>query len=111
LLEPYRLAIPTGIGYVDINTGSTSTVLVNGVPGRRIVVLSVSLVASNIVIATFQTSTGAIALGGPYYCAQYGGIVLNHNMGGWFETAFGDSLLLALGAGVAVGGSLSYALA
>jgi hypothetical protein len=37
-----------------------------------------------------------------------GGIVLPFNAGGWFQTAVGDSLLINLSAGVAVGGSLSY---
>lgn len=109
--EPFRLEIPIGVSYVDINASSASQTLVNGVSGKRIVVLSVSLVANNIGTATFQTSTGAIAQAGPYYCAQYGGIVLPFNPGGWFQTAVGDGLLLALGSGISAGGSLSYTLA
>lgn len=102
--------IPIGVLYADISTSATSTTLVNSVSGKRIVVLSVSLVCSNAVNATFQSATGPVAIGGPYYCAQNGGIVLPHNEGGWFQTAKGDALLLALSAGLSVGGSISYTL-
>jgi hypothetical protein len=109
--EFYRLEIPLGVSYVDINAVSASQTLVNGTAGKRIVVLSVSLVANNVGTATFQTSTGSIGIAGPYYCAQYGGIVLPFNAGGWFETAIGDSLALALGSGINAGGCLSYTYA
>ena len=101
---------PRGVYYTDISTGSTSTTLVNSVTGKSIVVLSVSLVCNSVVSATFQSSTGPTAIGGPYYCAANGGIVLPHNIGGWFKTAAGDSLKLALSGSVNVGGSLSYTL-
>ena len=101
---------PTGVLYADISTSSLSTTLVASVAGKSIIVLSVSLVCNAAVNATFQSATGPVAIGGPYYCATNGGIVLPHNVGGWFATAKGSALLLALSAGNLVGGSLSYTL-
>ena len=109
MADIYRTEVPGGVLYTTIETSASST-LVTGVPGKRIVVLSVSLVASNITSAKFQTSTGSIDITGPYYCAQYGGIVLPFNAGGWFDTSVGDSLLINLSPGTPVGGSLSYIL-
>jgi hypothetical protein len=109
LPEIYRPEIPSGILYAPIETASSST-LVLGVAGKRIVVLSLWAVASNIVQMKFQTSTGAVDLTGPAYDAQFGGIVLGFNAGGWFQTAVGDSLLINLSSGIPVGGSLSYIL-
>lgn len=109
MADIYRTETPTGILYADINL-STSGTLVTGVSGKKIVVLSVSLVAESAVNATFQTSTGSTDIGGPYYCAANGGIVLPFNAGGWFQTNVGDSLLLNLSGSVSVGGSISYVL-
>jgi hypothetical protein len=109
LPEFTRTETPLGVLYAPIETSSSGT-LVLGVPGRSIVVVSLWLVASNNVNVKFQTSTGPVDLTGPAYCIQNGGIVLGQNAGGWFETLPGDSLLINLNIGVAVGGSLSYIL-
>lgn len=105
-----RTEVPGGILYAPVSTASSSTTLVVGTPGRKIVVLSVWLVASNQVNAKFQSSTGPADLTGFADCAQFGGFVLGFNSGGWFETALGDSLVLNLSSGTPVGGSLSYIL-
>ncbi len=104
-----NIEIPGGITYIPIEV-STSGTLVFGVPGKRIVVLSLWLVASANVNAKWQTSTGSVDISGPAYCVANGGIVLPFNPGGWFQTAIGDSLLINLSAGVPVGGSLSYSV-
>lgn len=109
MAEIYRTEVPGGVLYAPISRASSGT-LVTGVATRKIVVLSVSLVASLGVNAKFQSSTGPIDLAGFYYCAANGGIVLPFNSGGWFETAPGDSLLLDLSGAIPVGGSLSYIL-
>lgn len=109
MADIYRLEIPDGVLFAPIEIGASGT-LVFGVPGKRIVVLSAWLVASNQVNVKFQTSTGSVDLTGPADCAQYGGFVLNFNAGGWFQTQPGDSLLINLSSNVPVGGSLSYAL-
>lgn len=106
----YRAETPTGILYVPIETSLSSTTLVVGVAGKRIVVVSAWLVASAVTQSKFQTATGPTDISGPAYDAQYGGIVLPFNAGGWFQTFVGDSLLLNLSPAVAVGGSLSYIL-
>ena len=109
MADIYRLEIPSGILYEPVELSASGT-LVFGVPGRKIVVLSVWLVASTTNNVKFQTSTGPTDLSGPSYCAQNGGIVLPFNAGGWFETAIGDSLLINLSASNGIGGSISYAL-
>jgi hypothetical protein len=109
LADIYRLEIPSGVLYTPIEVNASGT-LVIGVAGKRIVVLSAWLVALTATNVKFQTSTGAIDISGPAYCAANGGVVLGFNAGGWFQTAIGDSLLINLSAGVAVGGSLSYSL-
>jgi len=109
LADIYRLEIPDGVIFLPIAQNATGTLLF-GIAGKRIVVLSTWLIAANQVAAKFQTSTGPTDLSGPANCAQFGGFVLNFNAGGWFQTLPGDSLILNLNAGVAVGGSLSYAL-
>lgn len=109
MAEISRTETPSGILFVPIEQSATGT-LVFGIPGKQIVVLSAWLVASANVNAKFQTSTGPVDITGPAYCVQNGGIVLGFNGGGWFATAVGDSLILNLSAGVAVGGSLSYIL-
>jgi hypothetical protein len=109
LANLYKPEIPGGVLYAPIEISATGT-LVFGVAGKSIVVLSAWMVASNQVNAKFQTSTGPVDLTGPADCAQYGGFVLNFNASGWFATAVGDSLILNLSSGIAVGGSLSYVL-
>lgn len=109
MADIYRLEIPSGVLFEPIEQSATAT-LVFGVAGRKIVVLSAWMVASAQVNVKFQSSTGLVDLTGYADCAQFGGFVLNFNAGGWFETAVGDSLILNLASGVAVGGSLSYAL-
>ena len=109
MADIYRPEIPSGIRYVPIEISATTTIIF-GVTGKSIVVLSAWLVGNAAVNAKFQTSAGPVNITGPAYCAQNGGIVLPFNAGGWFATAPGDSLILNLSSGVAVGGSLSYVL-
>lgn len=109
MADIYRTEVPGGILYTPIEIAASGT-LVFGVAGKRIVVLSAWLITSAQVNVKFQTSTGPVDLCGPADCAQFGGFVLPFNAGGWFATALGDSLLINLSSGIAVGGSLSYVL-
>lgn len=109
MADIYRTEVPGGVLFAPIEQAASAT-LVFGVPGRKIVVLSAWMVASAQVNVKFQTSTGPVDLTGYADCAQFGGFVLNFNAGGWFETNLGDSLILNLASGVAVGGSISYIL-
>ena len=84
--------------------------LVVGVAGKSIVVLDCWFVCSNNVNVKFQTSTGPVDVTGPAYCIQNGGVVLPFSAGGWFSTNPGDSLIINLNIGIAIGGSLTYTL-
>ena len=105
----YRLEIPLGVAYTPVSQSSSGTVVV-GVANKRIVLVSASIIASANVTITWQTSTGLVNLSGPQSIIQFGGYVLPFNAGGWLETLFGDSLVLNLAPGVAIGGMLSYVL-
>lgn len=109
MADYYRSEIPGGVLYVPIELSATGTLIV-GVANRKIVVLSTWLVASTQCNVKFQTSSGPTDITGPSYCAANGGIVLNHNIGGWFQTLVGDSLLINLSPSTPIGGSLSYIL-
>lgn len=92
--------------------------IVTGVFGKRIRVVGFILSFSGSVNATWQTSTGSVAIGGPYY----GTADKDTNAApmpdgtydgpqGHFETLNqGDSLILNLSAAVAVGGHVTYIL-
>jgi hypothetical protein len=109
LADIYRTEVPGGILYTPIEVSASGTLVV-GVAGRKIVVLSFYFVCSSAVNVKFQTSTGSIDISGPAYCIANGGVVNAFNAGGWFQTLVGDSLLINLSSGVAIGGSLSYIL-
>jgi hypothetical protein len=105
----YRLEIPLGVLYAPIALASSATAVV-GVPNKRIVLISASIIASAAVNVKWQTSTGPLDLSGLAYLAQNGGYILPFNAGGWLETLFGDSLLLNLNPNVPIGGNISYVL-
>jgi hypothetical protein len=104
-----RLEIPLGYLYTPIQMSASSTAVL-GVAGKRIVLISANIIASAAVNIKWQTSTGPTDLSGFAYLAQNGGYILPHNSGGWLETLVGDSLLINMSAGVAIGGCISYAL-
>jgi len=105
----YRLEIPLGIFYKPIDqTGNATAVL--GVVGKRIVLISAFLTVSANTTLQWFTSTGPTELTGPHAITITGGYVMPFNAGGWFETAFGDSLLLNVIPGTPIGGCLSYLL-
>lgn len=109
--EVTRTESPTGVLYAPINLSAAgASTLVTGVAGKSIVVLSAWVICSQACNVSFETLTGGVLIAGPGYCIANGGFVLPMNSGGWFETQPGDSLLINLSPGVAVGGSLSYIL-
>ena len=105
----YRLEIPLGIYYKPVDQSTSGTVVV-GVPGKRIVVISASIIVSANVTLTWQTSTGLVELTGPQSITTTGGYILPANFGGWFQTAFGDSLVLNMAPNMPIGGCISYVL-
>lgn len=82
--------------------------LVAAVPGKKIVVLSLWLVAAAAVTIRFESAADGTAKSGVASLAANGGMVLNHNPEGWFRTAATELLNLELGGAVQVSGSLTY---
>ena len=105
----YRLEIPLGIFYKPVDASTSGTVVV-GVAGKRIVLISASVIVSAATTLTWQTSTGLAELSGPQSISPTGGYILPFNAGGWLETLFGDSLMLAVSPGQQIGGMISYVL-
>lgn len=90
--------------------------VVPGTQGKRIRVVAFVLSFGGVVDAIFQTSTGNVAIGGPYHGgagATVPAAPMPINLGGiesHFDTAQGDALNLNLSAPVAVGGHVVYVL-
>lgn len=79
------------------------------VTGKKIRVLAAKIVANAAVNAKWTSGTGPTDITGLSYLAAAGdGEVLPFNPLGWFETASGEKLTLALSASVAVGGHITY---
>lgn len=92
---------------IDEATSGNNT-LVAAVVSKKIRVLSLFMVASDAVIARFESGAGGTALTGQMNLAANGGFVLPYNPLGWFETASNTLLNLELSAAVSVDGSLVY---
>lgn len=83
--------------------------LVAAVAGKRIRVISLSLVASGGANSIrFESGASGTALTGVMDIADNGQYTLNFNPSGHFETAKGALLNLELSAATAVGGVLTY---
>lgn len=83
-----------------------SNALIAAVPGRRIRVISASVVAAGAVAVKFLT--GSTDLSSLKSLAANGGFVLPFNEHGWYETAVGEALNLNLSGAVAVGIDFQY---
>lgn len=93
--------------YAVINAASSGdNVLVSGVPGRKIRVLSYTLVASGFVDARFDSGSAPIT--GAMPLPTNGGVSCAMSPFGHFETAAGQPLELNLSAAVGVRGHLVY---
>ena len=77
-----------------------------GIKIRVISVVAVCGVAANTM--TLRSATTAISAGFPF--AANGGMVLNENASGWFQTAAGEALNVNLSGANAVGVSITYLL-
>jgi len=105
----YRLEIPFGVLYKPVDQVSSATVVL-GVVGKRIVLISASIIVSTNTTLQWFTSTGPTELCGPQSITATGGYILPFNAGGWTETNFGDSLVLNVSPSVQIGGMISYCL-
>lgn len=82
--------------------------IVAAVPGKRIRVLSVVLVAAGTVTARFESGAGGTALTGQMVLATSSVVTLPYSPHGLFQTAAGQALNLELSDAVSVDGCLSY---
>lgn len=78
------------------------------VAGKKIRVLSLTLVANAAVNVKFQSHVTPTDLTGLFYLGANGGFVLNFSPTGHFETITGEALDINLSGAVAVGGVLTY---
>ena len=96
--------------FVPISVSSTGdTVLVAGIAGRRIRVVSYNFFVAAGVVVTFKSSVAG-AITGPKSVASNGGISTGEHPGGLFQTAVGEDLVINLSSNVSVGGELTYIL-
>jgi hypothetical protein len=95
---------------VDGNTNGNNA-LVAAVTGKKILVLSLLLVAAGNVTCTLQSGAGGTAISGPYEfngADQPKGVNLPYSPKGHFKTAAGALLNMALDAAVQVAGHIVY---
>jgi hypothetical protein len=92
---------------IDAATSGDNT-LVAAVSGKKIRVISLFLVASDVVNVRFESGAGGTALTGAMNLVANGGFSLPYNPLGWFETASGALLNLELSGAVSVDGALTY---
>lgn len=102
--------------FAVINLSSSGdSVVVSGVPNRRIRVVSYTLISDAAVTVTWKS--GSTEISGPMSLAANGGMAPNSaglspaGFVGLFETDFGTDLVIGLSSAVAVGGHISYVLA
>ncbi len=102
-----RKALSTSFAVIDENTTGDHTI-VTGVSDLKIIVISIFLVSTGVVAVTWKTGAttilgaAGIRSGGGYHVESDYGIT---------ETVNGDSLVMALGSDVQVGGGVTYVTA
>jgi hypothetical protein len=108
------MAIPTQFNNVKrafVNATSSGDNELVAAPGSgiKIRVLSVAAVAGvSANTVTFRSATTAISAGFPF--AANGGMALNENPNGWFQTAAGEALNVNLSGATLVAVSITYIL-
>ena len=101
------VAYPVKRAVIDCATSGDNTI-VAAVASRKLRVISVFLVTAGAVTVRFESATGGTALTGQMNFASNGGMVLNENKTGWFQTIAGELLNLELSGAVSVDGALTY---
>lgn len=104
--------IDYAINHANVDAGASGdNVLVAGVVGKRIRVISCFVIAGGAVFAYFVDGADTDLAGSAsntIKIAESSGFVLPFNQGGWFQTGIGESLDINLSGAVSVAGSLSY---
>jgi len=100
---------PIVIKYAAINVaGSGNNTLVAAVTGKKIRVLSLTLVVASAVTARFESGASGTALTGEMQLAANAQYQLGFNPGGHFETVAAALLNLELSGAIACDGHLTY---
>jgi hypothetical protein len=109
------MAMKSQVQYADIkhavidHAASGDNTIVAAVTGKKIRVISYTIVAAGAVTARFESGASGTALTGQMSLAANGGVINGYNPGGCFaDTAAGTLLNLELGGAVSVDGHLSY---
>ena len=102
------VALP-GIKYAFVDAGASGLTSIVPAPGAglRLVVIALFAVASAPVSINFAGSVSG-QLTATMSLAANGGMVLNENDSGWFQTGDNEALEINLSAAAAVGVTLSY---
>jgi hypothetical protein len=106
---------PWAVGRAKANVAASQTdsVIVAGVPGRKIRVLAVAFVVGGTATDATLNSKGSgagVAISALFANAANGGAVLPQADLGWFETLEGEALTLTTGAGSSTGIQVVYVL-
>ncbi len=101
-----RQVVPKFAAISGASSGDNT--LVAAVTGKKILVLSLYLIAAGAVAVRFESGAGGTALSGVMSIAANGGLVLGYNPVGYFKTESGALLNMELGGAVQVSGGLTY---
>lgn len=92
------------------HAGSGDNTIVAAVGGKKIVVHSLFFITAGAVNVRFESGAGGTALTGVMNFPANGGMALNENARGWFETDAGSLLNMELSGAVSVDGAIDYSL-
>lgn len=97
------------VKYASISAATSgNNTLVAAVTGKKLRVLSLTLVATTAVTVKFQSAAGGTDLTGAMPLGANGVLPMARNDDGHFETVAGQLLNLVLGGNVQVSGCLTY---
>lgn len=89
-------------------SNSGVTTLIPAVAGKKLFIISMSMISNGTVNVKFQSHILPTDLTGLYYLVANTGFVLPFNPNGWFQTIAGEAFDINLSAAIAVGGSITY---
>jgi hypothetical protein len=94
-----------------VNASAAGDNAIVAAPGAGIMIRVISLVAvAGAVANTLTMRSGTTAISAGFPIAANGGMVLNENSSGWFQTAANEALNVNLSGSTAMGVSITYVL-
>ncbi len=87
-------------------SASGDTTVVAAIANAKIRVLNLAVVSTLANVITFKS--GSTTISGAFPLGANGGLVLDFNEHGWFETAAGEALVINMGTATATGLQLKY---